>query len=104
MRYEELKDAIKNAKVNLSDMACHVFDYVLDRFDETDEDIDENDVYDAVYEECDSMFIYYSDAWDYLQDQCITDFTEAIDNVGAKNICGIACYYLEQEVLDSLCL
>ena len=104
MRYEELKDAITNAMISVSPEASDVLQYVLDRYDEDSEDIDESSVYDAISEECDSMFTYYSDAWDYLRDNGITDFDEAINECGCTNVCSIAWYYLRQEVEGELCL
>ena len=103
MRYEDLKNAIENASCDVSDVAETVLGYVLDRFDEDNEDIDEGEVYDAIREECDNYFTYYSDAWDYLQNNSITDFDEAI-NDGFTGICGFAYYYLVEEINDNLCL
>ena len=103
MRYEELKDAIENAGCSVSNVAQDVLVYVLDRFDEDDE-IEEDDVYDAIRDECDSYFTYYSDAWDYLIDNNITDFEDAIRYGGCENVSSIAYYYLEQEINDNLCL
>ena len=103
MSYEELVDAIINAQNSVSSEASDVLQYVLDRWDEGDDDISECDVYDAVMEECDSYFIYYSDAWDYLRDNNITDFFDAVNN-GCDNICSIAYWYLQQEINENLCL
>lgn len=107
MRYEELKDAIERAQCHVSGTAETVLGYVLDDFSEyedIEDEIEECDVWDAIYQSVDDYFIYYSDAWDYLQEESITDFTEAIDNVGARDVCAIAYYYLQQEILDNLCL
>ena len=101
MTYNELKDAIESVQHAVSDDACNVLDYILDRYSDEDEDIDEYDVYDAIIEECDSYLIYYSDAWEYLSSNNITDFDEAIAE-GNKDVCSIACYYLTQEINDNL--
>lgn len=101
MLYEELKEAISNAQCSVSSVASDVLDNVLDRYEEDDEDIDEWDVWDAIDEEIDNYFIYYSDAWDYLQETCTTDFEEAIHE-GHTGICGFACYYLRDEIAGEL--
>ena len=100
MDYEQLKEAIQSAQCDVSDVASDVLDYVLDRFD-GEEEIDEDDEYDAIRDECDAYFTYYDDAWDYLRDNCITDFDEAVRD-GFMSVCSIAYYYLEQEILDNL--
>ena len=100
MDYEYLKEAIQSAQCDVSDVASSVLDYVLDRFD-GEEEIDEDDVYDAIREESDSYFIYYDDAYDYLRDNCITDFDEAIGD-GCTSVCSIAYYYLVQEIEENL--
>lgn len=107
MRYEELKDAIEEAQQCASGTAETVLEYVLDRFSEyeyTEDEIDEYEVWDAISEEIDSYFTYYSDAWDYLQDNSITDFEDAIRDGGCMDICSIAYYYLDAEIRDNLCL
>lgn len=101
MLYEELKEAISNAQCSVSSVASDVLDNVLDRYDEDDEDIDEWDVWDAIDEEIDNYFIYYSDAWDYLQETGTTDFDEAIHE-GCTGICEFACYYLRDEIASEL--
>lgn len=78
-----------------------VFENALEHFDQ-DEDVDEYDYEDAIRDECDSWFIYYQDAWDYLQDNNITDFDEAIDEWGAKDVCAIACYYFVEACMREL--
>ena len=103
MRYEDLKDAICNAMSSVSGEAEDVLQRVLDRYDEDDENIDESDVYDYVYEEAGDYFIYYSDAFDYLQDNSITDYDDAICE-GCHDVCSIATYYLIEEVNENLCL
>lgn len=52
---------------------------------------------DLVIEKINDHFIYYDDAWDYLKNQDIVDFEEAIALGGFHNICGIATYYLMEE-------
>ena len=101
MRYEDLKNAIQSCQADVSADASTILDYVLDRFEEGQEDIDIDEVYDAIRDECDNYFIYYSDAWNYLEDNCITDFDEAISNC-CTSVCSIAYFYAEQEILDNL--
>lgn len=54
--------------------------------------LDDENIIDKINEH----FVYYDDAWEYLQCSDITDFEEAFDN-GITDITGIATYYLEQE-------
>lgn len=51
---------------------------------------------DKVIELLSDYFMYYSDAFDYLQNNDITDFDEAIE-MGNRDICSIATYYLLRE-------
>ena len=101
MRYETLKNAIEEAQCDLSDVCTDILDNVLNMFDESMDDIDVDDVYDILNQECDDYFIYYDDAWDYLRDNSITDFDDAVAN-GCTNVCAIACWYAYQEISDNL--
>lgn len=67
-----------------------------------DADIEESDFIDNLLYEIDNHFIYYADAWEYLQDNGITDFSEAIDEFNATNVCSIAGYYAYQEIVNSI--
>lgn len=51
---------------------------------------------DVVIEKIDNYFVYYSDAWEYLSNNHITDFEEAME-YGLTNVCAIATYYLNEE-------
>ena len=101
LTYEELKERIENAQMDVSSQASDVLGYVLDRYDEDDQEIDEDEVYDAISEDCDNYFIYYSDAWNYLEDNCITDFDDAVAE-GCTGVCSIAYYYLRDEIMNIL--
>ena len=63
---------------------------------EESQNIDE--LYELSWEEVDREFIYYSDAFNYLMDNNITDFEDAFKEFGATNVCGIAYYYCLNEV------
>ena len=86
---------------NLTGTAYDIAYAVADNY-EDDKDISEDDFYDDLIYEVDSYFTYYSDVWDYLQDNGITDFSEAIDEWQVTDICGFACYSVEQEIRDTL--
>ena len=101
LTYEELKERIENAQMDVSSQASDVLGYVLDRYDEDDDNIDEYDVEDAIMEECDEYFTYYDDAWEYLQENCITDFDDAVAE-GCTGVCSIAYYYLRDEIMNIL--
>ena len=91
-----LKELREMSRDGMSDEAINVIDNVIDNYEK--EEDDEEDVYDNLWNECDEAFIYYSDAFRYLEDNNITDFSEAINEFGCKNVCSIACYYLMQEL------
>ena len=55
-------------------------------------------MYELVWDYCDNEMIYYSQAFNYLMDNNITDFEESIKEFGCTNVCGIAFYYLYNEV------
>lgn len=60
-----------------------------------------DDAYDHIGEAVDnSDLIYYSNCFRYLSSRNITDFSEAIDEAGAKDVTGIAMYYLDREIYD----
>ena len=101
MRYETLKNAIQEAKARLTDECCDILDNVLDRFDEDDKSIDLDDIYDAISDEVDNFFIYYDDAWSYLENNSITDFDDAI-YAGCTSVCSIAYYYAKEEIDNEL--
>ena len=47
-----------------------------------------------------SDLIYYRNCFKYLSSRHITDFSEAIDEAGVKDVTGIAMYYLDMEIYD----
>lgn len=98
MKYETLKRLISE---NLDGVALDIATNVCELWDEGDE-ISYDDFVDEIAQECDSWFTYYSDAWEYLQDENITDFEEAFQEWAVTDICGIACYYAEQRVRDDV--
>lgn len=89
MTYAQFRELVSGSYGEIND----ILSSVLDRYSE-DEEIDENDVYDAILDEVGEYFIYYSDAWDYLQDNAITDFEDAFYEWNTTDVCGIASYYL----------
>lgn len=86
----------------LSGMCEDIISSVVDNMYDDQEYDSLDDLMDDVMYELDSYFTYYSDAWDYLQDNCITDFDEAIKEWGVHDVCGIACYYAREEIWDDV--
>lgn len=82
-------------KLIATDGACDLTCDFVEEYNNGDygEDLDS-----AINDYCDTAFIYYDEAWDFLREENITDFTEAIDEFGAKTVCQIACYYLENDI------
>lgn len=99
MNIKDLRELLENS--SLSAQAYDIIDAVLDYVDEDVHEADYYDLEEAIQQEIDSQFIYYSDAWDYLQDNNITDFTDAINEYGVTDLVGIASYYLMQEIMDN---
>lgn len=97
MLYEYVKRMIDESITDNID----IFENALKHFSEGD-DITQEDFEDALREECDYMFTYYSDAWDYLIENNITDFEDAMYEWNATGVCSIACYYLTQSVFEEL--
>ena len=93
MTFQDFKDLKDSGQ--LSDTASDTVDNIIDLRDEADMNDDADEI---AWQECDKQFIYYADAWQYLQDNEITDFTEAIENMGCKDINAIATYYLMNEL------
>ena len=98
MRKVQLQKLIEN---ELSGIAYDIGFQILDCLDDED-DIDESDFSDYVTQELDSYFTYYDDAWDYLQDNNITDFRDAMYEWNATDICAIAMYYAYTEICDEV--
>lgn len=93
MKSKELREILENA--DLSPTAYDIVDNVLC---EIGDDVDEYDLRDEIMNEIDSQFIYYGDAWNYLQEQDITDFTNAIREFGCTDLMGIASYFVLEEI------
>ena len=94
MRKEQLQKLIEN---ELSGIAYDIGFNILDCL-EDGQDIDQWDFEDMVMEELDSWFTYYDDAWEFLQDNDITDFSEAFREWNVTDVCGIACYYAREMI------
>ncbi len=98
MRKSTFKRLLEDYSNELSSQAYNVLDCISDDLDTLTQD----DIQDNLYNYLDGEFIYYSDAFDYLTDNNITDFEDAIKNYGAYDVCSIACYCLEQEIMNFL--
>ena len=96
MKYAELQRMRDEA---LYGFYADIVDYILDTMNE-DGEIDQETFEERLSEELDSYFTYYDDAWEYLQDNNITDFEDAFYEWNVTGICGIACYYAYHDVID----
>ena len=84
-------------KTEFTEDAIDCLDEIVEYYDI--ESLD--DAYDHISEAVDnSDLIYYSNCFQYLSNHHITDFSEAIDEAGAKDVTGIAMYYLDREIYD----
>lgn len=84
-------------KTEFTEDAIDCLDEIVEYYDI--ESLD--DAYDHIGEAVDnSNLIYYSNCFKYLSNRHITDFSEAIDEAGAKDVTGIAMYYLDREIYD----
>lgn len=88
-----LNERLEKVEYGYSDDA---FDVVYNMIHDYD-----NLSYDNVYDASDSVFTYWSDAFEYLNNQSIPDFKEAIAE-GHSRIESIAWYYLMEEVHELL--
>ena len=94
-QYEEKIEYIK-MEIEEPDDIVYVED-IEAKIDDLEWDIDNLEIdVDLVNEKVNDYFIYYSDAWEYLQDNDITDFQYAF-KWGCTDICSIATYYLGAE-------
>ena len=78
-----------------------IVDNIIDSYDD-EEEIDYDTFLERLEEELGSYFTYYSDAFDFLQENNITDFNDAIQEWGATDVCAIACYYAREQVSESV--
>ena len=99
MTLEELKKAYEEGSRELSDEAQSVLFYTIDELEE-EEEPGEDEVEQRLWENLDNQFIYTQDAYDYLENQHILDFSEAIQEMGAHTPEQIAYYFLEQEIRE----
>lgn len=95
---EEWKSKIEDTKVDIEDAEdIETLEGIENYIDHLEWDIEHLEIdTDLVNEKVNDYFIYYNDAYDYLQDNNITDFEDAFNN-GYTDICGIATYYLGAE-------
>ena len=93
MDYKELERLYETERNSMSDELDNVIASVLSEYDTEKVSAD-----DALRDEINEAIDCYKDAWDYLRGQNITDFSEAINEWGAKDICSIATFYLEEEL------
>lgn len=92
---EALEAAVKENEFDFSDEAVQAVYDVIDRLAENPEE----NVYDLLQEVLDDDFIYYSDAFEYLQKTNNTDFEDPVKE-GFTGVCQIAYYFCEQEAVD----
>lgn len=98
---KKLKDLEKIfAEANLSGYAENLIGSFIDeqRFTKKDE-FDDEELLNWIY--CSEEFIYYSHAFNYLMDENITDFREAIQD-GCTDVSQIAEWHLRQECFEKI--
>lgn len=98
MNKKQLLKALDAIYSSTEDNAYAVLEAVVGNMYE-DENIGEYDLEQRVYEEVSEYFIYYSDAWNYLMDEYISDFADAMRE-GCTDVCAIASYYLREAVIE----
>ena len=99
MTLKELKKAYEEGSRELSDEARDVLFNTIDALEE-EEEPDEDEVEQTLWENLDIKFTYTKDAYDYLENQNLFDFSEAIQAVNAHTPEQIAYYFLEQEIRE----
>ena len=95
---EQLKASLENERYSMSDKCYDVLSDLIEYYTFKNRDEFENNVYEVVGE----AFIYYSSAFNYLQEEGITNFECAISEGFGYDVCSIASYYLEEEVFDKI--
>lgn len=83
IKTEFTEDAIACLEEIVEDYDIESLDYAYDYIGEAVENSD---------------LIYYSNCFRYLSSRHITDFSEAIDEAGYKDVTGIAMFYLDMEI------
>lgn len=74
---------------------------ILEDYADQEENINNIDINELIEENrAFPELIYYRDCWNFLQEEDITDFSEAIEN-GYNDITGIANYYLNAYIEDA---
>lgn len=74
---------------------------ILEDYADPEEDINNIDINDLIQENgAFPELIYYRDCWNFLQEEDITNFEEAIA-IGYKDITSIATYYLNAYIEDA---
>ena len=96
MTKEDIENLLESKEGSMSDEAYTVLENIMNEYDLNDED----DFQTALNEQLGNQFVYYSDAFDFLQKQCITDYSKAIAEYGAKTVTEFAYYYLEDEIYN----
>jgi len=82
-------------KTDYSENSIAVAESTIDSYDNFD------DMIDNLPFEVERELIYYSQSFNYLMDNNITDFKDAISN-GANDVTSIASYYLYEETTNLL--
>ncbi|MDC8917030.1 hypothetical protein PR256_01585 [Metamycoplasma hyosynoviae] len=96
---QEFESFLKNEKAFLSKEALKVLEYSLEAASSELKDTKSVDMHAFILQNVDITFTYIDQAFDYLKYQQEWDFEEAISN-GLSDVCGIAAYYLLQEIED----
>lgn len=92
MNKPELLRKLKELETDYSVLAISIVEDMIKEYDSME------DMLTYYIDECDRELIYYSQAFNYLMDNNITDFEYAIKEFGATDVCGIAYAYLNDEV------
>lgn len=110
---KDIQDALKKISPTYASYDLHIKKYAEELTDIIDNYIDEDyviethngDLYDAIleaiYEISGGKFDHYYDAYEYLQEEGIDDFQEALAEGYGSNICSIARYYYREGLLKA---
>lgn len=99
-KFDAYREKLEEIQYDYSDEA---YEIVCSIINELEDNENKNvDVCDLVWERIDEEFIYYADAFKFLQENHYYDFEDAFKEGFGKNVCTIACYYCEQEVYEIL--
>lgn len=90
----KVKQFLKEAKKYNNSIIEEQIINILEDYADKEEDINNIDINELIEENgAFPELIYYNDCWNFLQEENITDFEEAIA-IGYKDIMSIATYYL----------